>query len=227
MIRPRYWIRHLIARRALQDYPIYDVPHKEAEGEIGEARAKENFDYFMQVRMGRLAHFTDWLRNHFAVKATLDGEGLRAVGRWVENCGSGLIGDEDLLSRMMIYGTYQPAWEGAYAGYNVMIDIGIFQSEYLIVRRPQLRWEIYRGHEIEPATFDSIDFLKPCLGCDGLLQKHSALRVGWSCIANARARSTIGRTDWLPGDLLVSNTKSVLHANKIPYLAGDYRDEPI
>src|SRR5258708_37602086 len=89
MIHPRYWIKHAFARRALRGYPLYDVPHKRAEGKMSEAEAQQNFDYFMHVRLSRLAHFTDWLRNNFAVNAALDGEGLRAVGRWADDYGGG------------------------------------------------------------------------------------------------------------------------------------------
>jgi hypothetical protein len=226
MIYPRYWIRHAVARRALRGYPVYDVPHKDAEGKMGEARAQENFDYFMRVRLGRLAYFTGWLRKNFGVEAILNGEGLQAVSRWTEAYGGGLIGGDDFLTMMKIYGTYQPRWEGALAGYNVMIDIGIFEGEYLIVKRPRLRWEIYRGHEIEPETFNSIDFMKPCLGCDGLLLKQPSLSVGCSSIANGRAISTMGSIN-RTRSLLIANAQSILHATKVPYVIGDYRNEPI
>jgi hypothetical protein len=226
VIRPRYWIKHAIARRALRGYPVYDVPHKGAEGKMGEARAQENFDYFMRARMRRLTYFTGWLKSNFAVTAALDGEGLRAVSHWADDYGGGLIGIEDFPTRMKIFGAYQPRWEGAFAGYNVMIDIAIFQGEYLIVKRPRLRWEIYRGHEIEPETFNSIYFMKPCLGCNDLLLKHQAFSIGCSSIVNGQALSTIGRTDWTR-DLLILNAQSTLHATKLPYVIGDYRDEPI
>ena len=54
-----------------------------------------------------------------------------------------------------ICGNYQPRWEGAYAGYDVMMDLGIFLGEYLIAKRPRLHGEIYRGHPVEPAKFKS------------------------------------------------------------------------
>ena len=94
-----------------------------------------------------------------------------------------LLVAEDFLARKKIYGTYQPRWEGALAGYNVMIDLGIFEGEYLIIKRPKLRWEIYRGHEIETETFNSIDFMKPCLGCDSLYYCLSTLLLALVVVA--------------------------------------------
>ncbi len=70
MIHPRYWIKHLVARRALRGYPLYDVPHKQAERAMTGAEALENFNYFMSVRLGRLAYFVHWMTKNFAVKTT-------------------------------------------------------------------------------------------------------------------------------------------------------------
>ena len=139
MINPRYWIRHASVRRALRNYSFYDVPHKCAESSSREEEVRENFAYFLHVRLERLALFQDWLRRHFRLDASLDGKGLRKLSRWVDTHGGGLLGDES--DRMTIYCSYQPRWEGAYAGYNTMLDLGIFLGEYLIAKRPKLYWE--------------------------------------------------------------------------------------
>src|SRR3954470_6082536 len=121
MIYPRYWIKHHLARRALRGYPLYDVPHKRPERTMTEAEAQENFDFFMSVRLGRLAYFVDWMKTTFAIKASLDGDGLAAVSNWTEDYGGGLIWNEGHIASE-IWDNYQPSWTGRYAGYNVMID---------------------------------------------------------------------------------------------------------
>lgn len=81
MIHPKFWLKHARARRALRGYPLYDVPHKQAEGTLSEKEARENFDYFMRVRLERLAFFQEWLKKNFGVNATLDGDGVRPQRR--------------------------------------------------------------------------------------------------------------------------------------------------
>src|SRR5580704_1000655 len=144
MIYPTSIIKFMKVGRAIANYPLYDVPNKQEERTLDEPRVQENFDYFVRVRLDRLAFFQKWLRERFGVNATLDGNGLLALNAWVNAYGGGLIGDEPGV--MTIFETYQPAWVGEYAGYNVMVDVGIFIGEYLIAKRPQLCWEIYRGH---------------------------------------------------------------------------------
>jgi hypothetical protein len=156
MIHPRYWLKHAAARRAVGNYPLYDVPHKQAERTLDEMRVQDNFAYFMRVRLDRLAFFRNWLRTNFRIDAALDGDGLRKVSQWVDEYGGGLIADEP--NCQTIFASYQPRWEREHAGYNVIIDLGIFLGEYLITKRPRLFWEIYRGHEREPQSFNSSDY---------------------------------------------------------------------
>jgi hypothetical protein len=91
---PRFWLRHWRVRRVLRGYPLYDVPNKKPERELPEAQARENFDYFMRVRLERLAFFQSWLRNNFSVDASLTPAGVHGVNRWVDQFGGGLIGDD-------------------------------------------------------------------------------------------------------------------------------------
>jgi hypothetical protein len=230
MIHPRYWIKHALARRALRGYPLHDVPHKRLERAMTEAEAHENFDYFMSVRAGRLAYFTDWMRKNFAVKATLDGDGITAVSDWADNYAGGLIREDGRLP-MEVWATYSPIWEGAYAGFNVMTDIGIFLGEYLIAKRPRLGWEIYQGHKIEPTTFDSDQFMKPCLGGFPRFWKGFVLETGLGAVVNARGLATIGDR--------MSRTETLIHGaqknlqladvadGENPVILGDYRNEQL
>jgi hypothetical protein len=230
MICPRYWIKHLLARRALRGYPLYDVPHKRAEKTMTEAEAQENFDYFMSVRLGRFAFFVDWMRRNFAVEATLDGEGLTAVSNWADDYGGGLIQYPGHLA-LDIWANYCPIWDSAHAGFNVMIDVGIFQGEYLTAKRPKLLWEIYRGHEIEPTTFGSTQLLKPCVGGFPRFWKGFPLRAGASAVINGRGISTVGDHMARSGALIL-DAKQNLHLSNFadgedPLIIGDYRNEPI
>jgi hypothetical protein len=232
VIHPKFWLKHMRARRALKGYPLYDVPHKQAEAALPESQAQENFDYFMKVRLDRLAFFQKWLLDNFEVKASLDGDGVRAVSQWVDDYGGGLIGDDRYPWR--IFDTYQPSWKGEHAGYNVMIDIGIFLGEYLISKRPRLHWEIYRGHVVEPETFGSPGYMRPHLGgmprgwgCDVLRDG------GYGAIVGSREESQIqlsGRHRQTAGFIITAKA-ALYHANfpdgDEPIVIGDSRDEQL
>lgn len=231
MIQPRYWIKHAVARRALRGYPLYDVPHKRLEREMTEAEAQENFDYFMSAWDSRLAYFKDWLRRIFSVKATLDGDGITAVSDWADEYAGGLIRNDSHIP-LEVWASYDPIWREAYAGFNVMTDIGIFLGEYLIAKRPRLAWEIYRGHEVEPATFESVELMKPCIGgFPRRFWKGFVLTTGFGLVINARGLSTISDR--------MSRTKTLIHAaqknlqladiaeGENPVVLGDFRNEQL
>ena len=231
MIYPSLFFKHRKVRRAIGEYPLYDVPNKREERTLAEARVQANFDYFMQVRLDRLAFFRNWLREWFGVKATLNGDGLLALNAWINAYGGGLIGDQP--NTMTIFETYEPAWVGEYAGYNVMIDIGIFIGEYLIAKRPQLHWEIYRGHRDEYSQLEGPNLKRPQLeglprgwGCD-------VLGLGYGVIADSRQMSHIGHNPTVgdPGALIKFCKKKLYLANvpddDTPFISGDYSNEPI
>jgi len=52
--KPQYWLYKWRLLRAVEGYPLYDPPHKSAEVEMPATQARENFDYFMSVRLERL-----------------------------------------------------------------------------------------------------------------------------------------------------------------------------
>jgi hypothetical protein len=230
MIHPRYWIKHAVARRALRGYPLYDVPHKRLEREMTEAEAQENFDYFMSVRDSRLAYFTDWMRRNFSVKATLDGDGITAVSHWADEYAGGLVRNDSHI-HLEVWSSYVPIWREAYAGFNVMIDIGIFIGEYLIAKHPRLAWEIYRGHEFEPATFESTNFMKPCIGGFPRFWKGFVLVTGFGAVINARGLSTIGDRMSRTKVLVHAAQNNLLHADvadgENPVILGDFRNEQL
>lgn len=170
MIHPKYWLKHARVKRALIDYPLYDVPHRRAERTMSEAEAQDNFDYFIRVKSERMAFFQEWLSSNFETKASVGGDGVRAVSCWIDEYGGGLIGDE--LESQSIFSSYQPRWVDRYAGYNVIVDIAIFLGEFLLAKRPRLYWKMQRGHEQDPKPNESVNYLRPCIG---------GMPKNWSC----------------------------------------------
>jgi hypothetical protein len=229
MIYPTLFLKHLKVRRAIRDYAFYDVPNKQEESTLNESRVQENFTYFMQVRRDRLAFFQRWLREWFGVKATLDGGGLLALNEY--DYGGGLIGDE--FNRATSFATYQPVWLGERAGYNVMVDIGVFLGEYLIGKRPKLHWTIYRGHRDEDGELIGLNLKRPQLGGFPRQWGKDVLGLGYGSVADARTMSHIGHPRSV-GDPngLIKHCKTSLHLANVPdddspFILGDYSNEPI
>ena len=230
MIHPKYWVKHAIAHRALSGYPLYDVPHKTAERTLTEEQVQENFAHFMHTRHDRLTFLQNWLLKKFRVRAPLDGDGLVAVDKWISDYGGGVIGDE---YDPFIFGSYAPLWKDKYAGYSVMVDVAIFISEYLISKRKNLHWGIYRGHEIEPATFASSSYLRPVILGLPRGWVDDVFQLASGSIADSHKTSKIGdhRVYADPNGLIYS-CKTTLHLANAPddgeqYIFGDYSNEPI
>lgn len=234
MISPRFWFRFWKARRALVDYPLYDVPHKQAEETLSEEQVQENFAYFMRVRHERLAFFQQWMHRNFGVELPLNGDGILALEAWLSNYGGGLVGDEYFTST--IFATYQPRWTGRYAGYNVMVDIAIFIGEYLISKRPRLCWEIHRG-ELSSETGKVIgnNLARPIIGGfpKPRLWKRDVFQSGYGIIADWRNRSKLGGNRVVYKlDTLACRMKTTLYLANIPdgnykFIFGDYSNEPL
>ena len=231
MIYPRLWLKHVKARRAIVNYPIYDVPNKQEERTLEEPRVQENFVYFMRVRLDRLSFFQQWLREWFGVRATLNGNGLLALNEWGNAYGGGLIGDFPNMST--IFAIYHPAWRGEYGGYNVMVDIGILIGEYLIAKRPQLHWEIYRGHPDEDGELTGPNLKRPQLSGFPRGWGDDLLGLGYGVVADSRMRSHIGhRPSVGDPDGMIKQCKSSLYLANVPdddkaFIVGDCTNEPI
>jgi len=231
MIYPTLYFKHFKVRRAVTNYPLYDVPNKQAEATLDEARVQENFDYFMKARLNRLAFFQKWLNDWFGVKASLNGEGLLALNGWAYAYGGGLIGDR--YDTATVFATYQPLWVREYAGYNVMVDIGIFVGEYLIAKRPQLRWEIYRGHPNEDGELIGPNLQRPHLGGFPRGWGDDVLGLGDGIVTTVRLMSHIGHSRAIGDhDGLIRHCRSSLYLSNVPdneqpFVFGDYSNEPI
>lgn len=231
MIHPKLFFKHIEARRAIRGYPVYDVPNNQEERTLDETCVQENFAYFMRVRLDRLAFFQKWLCGWFGVTATLNGDGLLALNQCINVYGGGLI--DDATNTQTIFETYQPAWVGEYAGYNVMIDIGIFIGEYLIAKRPQLHWEIYRGHPDQDGELTGPNLKRPQLGGLPRGWGQDALGLGYGSVAAARQMAHFWHSRVLDDpDGLIKHCRSSLYLADVPdddrpFVFGNYSNEPI
>jgi hypothetical protein len=189
-LRARLSQARLDVERALPDYPPYDPPHKVEERRLPKEKAAENFDYFMRVRMQRVAQLRDWLRQHFAVTVTLDEEGVRALGRWGNDYAGWLLarGTEghprSYDSYYDTYYAYDPPWTGENAGMNLVFDMGITLGEAIIANCPKLHWDFDPISAILPRTArmlkrtPGLGFQRPMLtGFDNPAYKSIPLEV--------------------------------------------------
>lgn len=157
-LRARLSKARLEVERALYDYPLYDPPHKIEERRLPKEKAAENFDYFMRVRMQRVAQFRNWLQQHFAVTVTLDEEGVRALGRWGNDYAGWLLvrgaegHPQSSDTHYQTYYAYDPPWMGENAGMNVVFDMGITLGEAIIANCPKLHWDFDPISAILPST---------------------------------------------------------------------------
>jgi hypothetical protein len=149
VLLPHMWLRKRWLQRALQNYPLYDPPHKV---EDTRAQADENFDYFMRVRLQRMAEFHAWLRRYFRVTLTPDVWGVKALSRWGAKYAGLLLETKFTGGPTDAYFTYQPPWTGANAGCNVLFDMGVILGEFLIANCPKLHWDVDPVSALFPRT---------------------------------------------------------------------------
>jgi hypothetical protein len=235
LIRPAFWIKYWRVQRAVSEYLLYNPPHTGKEQNLSEQEVQENFDYFMKVRLDRLAYFQNWLRGKFGVNPSLDGEGILALEAWVRAFGGGLLDDE--VSRRAIFYAYDPVWLGKYRSFNVMADIGIFIGEYLISKRPRLHWDILRKWSNDRGKILGTNLNRPVIA--GFPAPVFAGRIedpfasGYGSCADSRKDAKLSafpNTYYLA--TLSYHMKQVLHFAGMPdgdydFVVGDYRDEPL
>jgi hypothetical protein len=152
VLLPHMWLRKQWLRRALQNYPLYDPPHKVEERLLSRAQADENFDYFMRVRLQRMADFRAWLRRYFRVTLTPDTRGVKTLSRWGNKYAGLLLQTKPTGGPTDAYFTYQPSWTGANAGCNVVFDMGITLGEFVIANCPKFYWDVDPVSALFPRT---------------------------------------------------------------------------
>lgn len=142
MLLPKYWFRQQRLRRALHDYPIYDPPHKAEERVLPDDKARENFQYFMDVRQERVRHFTSWLASKFDVEASLERKGIEDTLEWAADYIPIIMPSDDFWQTCLVFKTYAKPWSGEYTGANAFFDFGAMLGEAFIRHRPNLRWQM-------------------------------------------------------------------------------------
>ena len=141
MLLPKDWLRQKRLQRALRDYPIYDPPHKAEDRVLPSEMALENFQYFMDVRRERVRHFNGWLASQFHVRACLEPDGVEEILKWAAKY-VGILLPLDIRQNSKIYLAYEAPWTGDYAGANVLFDLAATLGEAVILRRPNLTWQM-------------------------------------------------------------------------------------
>ena len=98
----------------------------------------------------------------------------------------------DTVSLATAFDGYQPIWIDECAGYNIIIDIGMFLGEYLISKRPHLRWQFHSGNDLAPAGKKHWSYLRPIIG--GFPRSnwaHDVLGDGYGAVAESRFTSHV------------------------------------
>jgi hypothetical protein len=138
--------------RALPEYPPYDPPHKVEERLLSRMEATQNFDYFMRVRLDRLAYFRTWLEQQFGFKISFDEPGVRELSRWGNEYAGFLLPKGPGGHPTMSYFDYDPPWTAENAGLNVLFDMGITFGEAIVANCPNVHWDIDPVSALLPAT---------------------------------------------------------------------------
>jgi hypothetical protein len=126
-----------------------------------ETQARENFDYFMRVRLERLEILRGWMHGNFGFGLTFEPESACRLNSWMRSYGAFLI--DKRAESYGVFVSYQPPWVDQYASYNVMFDIGIYLGEYVIFKRPNVHWIMDEGDPTQPDTLHTICYRRPVL----------------------------------------------------------------
>jgi hypothetical protein len=105
---------------------------------MSEARARDNFNYFISQRAAR----TDALRRFlapFGVLLEFSESSKASLDAWLAKFGAFLYVREKGSS----YDSRCPAWEGPRLGLNVIHDLAAFLGDFAIKESPKLSWEMY------------------------------------------------------------------------------------
>lgn len=103
-------------------------------------RSDQNFTYFMEQRVTRLAALAAFL-DEFGVVASLDDAGLASVSAWFADNSFALVSSlRDKTSREAFYRMQTP-WTEQLRGLNIIFDLGVFLGEALIRKQPRLHWK--------------------------------------------------------------------------------------
>ncbi len=236
MTKPQYWFKHYKARRAVSNYPRYDLPHKGCaeERELTVTQIRENFDYFIEVRLSRLEFFKGWLKENFSIDLSFIGSSVVELENWLWDYGGGLLKEEPAMHG--IYECNRPSWEGDRAGYNVAIDAAIYVGEFPISRRRHLHWTIRTYSLRRYGNFLESMFHRPLVG--GFPMKTLAVNPiyqTFGTMLSGLEQSKIGIKRYrAPRSGIVYDCRSGIFLADVPapkmgevFIFGDYTNEPL
>jgi len=181
--------RLLRIEEAMAGYSFYDRPHKRKPSELHEAQ--ENFDYFMHVRLERLASFRSWLHTHFDVNASFDSDGVFKTSQWLDRYAEGLISSNDRDQHS--FPLYSKWWTEKDPTYSVLFDLGIFVGEFVIDKRPWCRWELMQETPDKAWIKKSIAKLRPSLSFHQDWDSMNAINIPWFVLSDRRSGQRVAR----------------------------------
>jgi len=176
----RHWRDERRLQRLLVGYPVYEPPHEGIEMLMSERQARDNFEYFMSVRVTRVGYLRSFLAS-FGVHLAFSESTETALDMWISRYGASLYVAESGSSFL----TRNPAWRGPRAGLNVIFDLALFLGEFAIRESENLRWEM---HTDVPEGLRGTDesYQKPCIsGIPGNPRYHFYLLEDVHRICNA------------------------------------------
>lgn len=143
--------------KALSSYPEYAPPFPGWRLKRKEAEA--NFEFFMSQRALRLEHLKNFLAG-FSVDLQFSSEGLAALDGWLLRYGGHLLVKYGDVIWALEH--YDPAWNGIYAGMNIVNDVGIFAGEYVVRRNKNARWGLWVGDGTSRSR-EMVGYHHPCI----------------------------------------------------------------
>ncbi|QGM97486.1 hypothetical protein [Methylocystis parvus] len=144
-------------QETLRDYPEYTSPFR--GGKLKRAQAEANFEFFMDQRNTRLAHFKRFLAG-FGVDVRLEREALPPLDVWLLRYGGYFVPQVQDIIYAFEY--YDSAWTGDLAGLNIVHDVSVFAGEYIVRHNHNARWGLFVGDGIRGAR-DMMGYYHPCL----------------------------------------------------------------
>ena len=172
---------------------------------LAKREIRANFDYFLEQKAKRLEHLAKYMAR-FSIALRLERDALPALDGWLYRYGGHLIpGGGEAVSALA---DYEPAWDGAFRGLNIVNDISTFAGDYVVSRNPNVRWDVWYG-DGSKYDYEEKGFGQPCLfglPCSGYESHHSMLWEIFSCCNAGYWRLIQGGSPigiWgKPGDLL-------------------------
>jgi hypothetical protein len=106
--------------------------------------------------------------------------------------------------------------EGPFAGYNVIVDLGIFMGEFIILRRPRVRWEMDQGEPSKSVLSQSAGYRKPCLAGFPRGWTNKVIESGNECIEDSHQASKVGDPASDFTNVVLRVVRSALYLARLP-----------